>query len=87
MTELVSFLDGQLSNGKLPQDSIQSMDVVLRQQPNLCYTSVGRSFFPPPGTYRQPADLGGGCEVWFGFYQSVRPCQWKTLLVEIDGKW
>ena len=87
MQNLFRFLNGELRNGgKLPQESIQALDVALRQQPNLCYLPVGRSFFPPPGTHYPPADLGGGCEVWFGYHQSVRPSQWKTLLVNIDGK-
>ncbi|XP_067047295.1 protein argonaute-2-like [Acropora muricata] len=28
--------------------------------------------------------IGEGCEVKFGFYQSVRPSQWKVMLVNID---
>lgn len=30
--------------------------------------------------------IGEGCEVQFGFYQSVRPSEWKVMLVNIDGK-
>ena len=29
--------------------------------------------------------VGEGCEAKFGFYQSVRPSQWKVMLVNIDG--
>ena len=45
---------------------------------------IGRSFFTPPDG--RHADLGGGCEVWTGFYQSIRPSQWKTMLVNVDGE-
>lgn len=86
LTELTDFLSGKISNSKLPQDSIQALDIVLRQQPNLSFTPVGRSFFPLPGSdNNRPQSLGGGCEVWFGYYQSVRPSQWKSMLINIDG--
>ncbi|EDO38584.1 predicted protein, partial [Nematostella vectensis] len=67
----------------VPQDAIQGMDIVLRQMPSMKFTAVGRCFFPPPNGHCH--DLGGGCELWTGFYQSVRPSQWKTMLLNIDG--
>ena len=46
------------------------------------YVPVGRSFFsePAPGA---AVDLGIGCEIWFGHYQSIRPTQWG-MLVNLD---
>ncbi|EDO38583.1 predicted protein, partial [Nematostella vectensis] len=79
--ELDQFLNGEF-RGKVPQDAIQGMDIVLRQMPSMKFTAVGRCFFPPPNGHCH--DLGGGCELWTGFYQSVRPSQWKTMLLNID---
>lgn len=79
---LNKFLDGQ-QNGKSAQDAVQALDIVMRQVPSNRFTPVGRSFFPLNGR-GQP--LGEGCEVHFGFYQSIRPSQWKAMLVNIDGK-
>ena len=71
-------------NGKSTQDAVQALDIVMRQIPSNRFTPVGRSFFPLDG--KGSKDLGEGCEVQFGFYQSVRPSQWKAMLVNIDGK-
>ncbi|CAE1171979.1 ELF2C [Acanthosepion pharaonis] len=63
---------------QIPFDAIQALDVVMRHQPSMTYTPVGRSFFTQPKTKHHP--LGGGREVWFGFHQSVRPSNWKMML-------
>jgi len=78
--DLNQFLDGKR---KMVPEAVQALDIVLRQIPSLHFTPVGRSFFPTNGTR---FDLGGGCEVRSGFYQSIRPSQWKTMLVNIDGE-
>ena len=31
-------------NGKIPQDAMQALDIVLPQMPSIRYTPVGRSF-------------------------------------------
>ncbi|XP_014671419.1 PREDICTED: protein argonaute-2-like isoform X2 [Priapulus caudatus] len=63
----------------VPYDAIQALDVVMRQLPSMRYTPVGRSYFSPPSS-NDNNSLGGGRDVWFGFYQSVRPSQWKMML-------
>ena len=80
---LKKFLEGQ-QNGKTAQDAVQGLDIVMRQIPSNRFTPVDRSFFPLDG-YKSKY-LGEGCEVQFGFYQSVRPSEWKAMLVNIDGK-
>ncbi|XP_073265971.1 protein argonaute MEL1 [Populus alba] len=74
---LKEFLQGRQRGA--PHDTIQVLDVVLRESPSNKQVSqyhctiVGRSFFT--------ADLGGqneignGIECWKGFYQSLRPTQ------------
>ena len=71
-------------NGKMAQDAVQALDIVMRQIPSFRFTPVGRAFFPMDGYRSQP--LGEGCEVQFGFYQSVRHSEWKAMLVNIDGE-
>lgn len=63
----------------VPQEVIQALDIIMRHGPCVTLTPVGRSIFMPP----RPDDnssLGGGHEVWFGYYTSVRPAQWKPML-------
>ncbi|XP_064459891.1 protein argonaute-2-like [Ornithodoros turicata] len=61
----------------VPQEVLQAVDIVLRHGPSIKLTPVGRSFFKPP---QDNSTLGGGREVWFGYYTSVRPAQWKPML-------
>ncbi|XP_074606176.1 protein argonaute-2-like isoform X1 [Acropora palmata] len=77
---LKEFLSGK-QNGKTVQDTVQALDIVLRQIPSNHFKPIGRSFFPMDG---QSRPIGEGCEVKFGFYQSVRPSEWKVMLVNID---
>jgi len=79
-------LDNLLSdkqNGKVPQDAVQALDIIMREMPSSYYTPVGRSFFPFDG---QGRPLGEGCEVQFGFYSSVILSECKGVLMNIDGK-
>ncbi|XP_078383843.1 protein argonaute-2-like isoform X2 [Oculina patagonica] len=80
LLELKNFLSGK-QNGKVPQDAVQALDIVMRQMPSLYYTPVGRSFFPDDGRGKP---LGEGCEVKFGFYSSIRHSEWKAMLLNID---
>ena len=83
LLRLNNFLSGK-QNGKVPQDAVQALDIVMREMPSRYYTPVGRSFFPFDG---QGRPLGEGCEVQFGFYSSVRHSEWKAMLLNIDGKY
>ncbi|XP_050298371.1 protein argonaute-2-like isoform X4 [Anthonomus grandis grandis] len=53
----------------LAQDAIQCIDIVLRNAPISTYSQVGRSFFKKPTD--TIIELGGGMEMYYGFYQSV----------------
>ena len=70
-------------NGKIPQNAVQALDIVVRQMPSMYYTPVGRSFF---AFDCQGRPLGEGCEVKFGFYSSICHSEWKAMLVNIDGE-
>ncbi|KAG2670879.1 hypothetical protein I3843_14G106300 [Carya illinoinensis] len=65
----------------VPQETIQVLDVVLREAPSNRYTVVGRSFFGLE--LGQKGDLGDGLEYWRGYYQSLRPTQ-MGLSLNID---
>ncbi|CAI9104926.1 OLC1v1003718C1 [Oldenlandia corymbosa var. corymbosa] len=68
----------------VPQETIQALDVVLREKPSTDYVVVGRSFFHPSLGARGP--LGDGVEYWKGFYQSIRPTQMGlSLNIDVSG--
>uniref|UniRef100_A0A0D9WWC8 Piwi domain-containing protein n=1 Tax=Leersia perrieri TaxID=77586 RepID=A0A0D9WWC8_9ORYZ len=62
------------------QQTIQALDVVLRESPSLNYVTVYRSFF---STAFGREDIGDGLESWKGYYQSLRPTQ-MGLSLNID---
>eukprot|EP00258_Populus_trichocarpa_P042759 XP_024458778.1 protein argonaute MEL1 [Populus trichocarpa] len=68
---LKEFLQGRQRGA--PHDTIQVLDVVLRESPSNNCTIVGRSFFTA-GLGGQN-EIGNGIECWKGFYQSLRPTQ------------
>ncbi|XXG76760.1 hypothetical protein AAC387_Pa08g1049 [Persea americana] len=75
---------GQFLAGKcldVPQDTLQILDIVLRELSSRRYCPVGRSFFSPD--IRAPQRLGDGLESWCGFYQSIRSTQ-MGLSLNID---
>ena len=63
---------------EIPLNAMTSLDVVLRHLPSMNYIPVGRSLFSTPEGQTYP--LGGGREVWSGYYQTVKLAQWKALL-------
>nr|DAD27035.1 TPA_asm: hypothetical protein HUJ06_028503 [Nelumbo nucifera] len=76
---LRQFLAGKQANS--PQDSLQILDIVLREISNQRYISIGRSFYSPD--IRKPQRLGNGLQSWCGFYQSIKPTQ-MGLTLNID---
>ncbi|XP_050665105.1 protein argonaute-2-like isoform X2 [Leptidea sinapis] len=51
-----------------PTETIQCVDVILRQGSLMNYVKAGRQFFTRP---RNPIDLGDGLEMWTGLFQSA----------------
>ncbi|KAJ6801017.1 protein argonaute MEL1-like [Iris pallida] len=64
-----------------PQETIQVLDVVLRETPSTDYVTVSRSFFSP--IFGSRVSIGSGTECWRGYYQSLRPTQ-MGLSLNID---
>ncbi|GKD99021.1 protein argonaute 1A, partial [Tanacetum coccineum] len=65
------FLDGRKADA--PQESLQVLDIVLRELSTNRYSPVGHSFYHH--------DMG--LESWHGFYPSIRPTQ-MGLSLNID---
>ncbi|KAG8043019.1 hypothetical protein GUJ93_ZPchr0092g38063, partial [Zizania palustris] len=65
---------------EMPQDTIQALDIALRECPSEKYTSISRSFFAQSFGH---GDIGSGVECWRGYYQSLRPTQ-MGLSLNID---
>lgn len=76
---LRQFLAGR--QRELPQDTIQALDIALRQCPTAKYTSISRSFFSQ--SFGHGGEIGSGAECWRGYYQSLRPSQ-MGLSLNID---
>ncbi|CAH8284688.1 unnamed protein product [Eruca vesicaria subsp. sativa] len=64
-----------------PYETIQVLDVVLRDQPSQKYVAVGRSFFDP--SLGRRGELADGVEYWSGYFQSLRLTQ-MGLSLNID---
>ena len=62
-----------------PYDAIQALDIAARYSASTRFTAVGRSLFTSDGAQY----LGGGADVWFGYFQSLRPTQ-SGLTVNLD---
>ncbi|KAK9766945.1 hypothetical protein K7432_003575 [Basidiobolus ranarum] len=56
-----------------------ALDILIRHRPSMLYTSVGHSFY----TRADSRHLGGGIDVWQGFYQSARPTL-KKMMINVD---
>ncbi|KAG7021819.1 Protein argonaute PNH1, partial [Cucurbita argyrosperma subsp. argyrosperma] len=67
---------------KNPQEALTIIDIVLRELHAQRYISVGRFFYSP--CIKKPQHVGGGLQVWRGFYQSIRPTQ-MGLSLNIGG--
>nr|GEX94167.1 PAZ domain-containing protein [Tanacetum cinerariifolium] len=75
---LRQFLHGRQQDH--PQETIQALDVVLRESASKGREIIGRSLFSPEMGI---GPLGDGIEFWKGFYQSLRPTQ-MGLSLNID---
>ncbi|KAL5209891.1 hypothetical protein ABZP36_005514 [Zizania latifolia] len=78
MYSLKQFMAGR--QRELPQDTIQALDIALREGPSGRYTSISRSFFAQSFGH---GEIGNGVECWRGYYQSLRPTQ-MGLSLNID---
>ncbi len=58
---------------------LKALNVVIRMEPNQKYPFNVRSFFTPQGKRA----VGGGLELWRGFFQSLRPSVGR-LIVNVD---
>ncbi|WVZ60115.1 LOW QUALITY PROTEIN: hypothetical protein U9M48_010176 [Paspalum notatum var. saurae] len=80
MYSLKMFLAGR--SRELPQDTVQALDIALRETPTARHTPISRSFFSSQA-FGIGGHLGNGVECWRGYYQSLRPTQ-MGLSLNID---
>ncbi|KAF9113516.1 Eukaryotic translation initiation factor 2C [Mortierella sp. AM989] len=79
LEELHLFLKGMSAITPNCLTAIMALDVLIRHEPAMLYSTVGRSFFTPDGA----KPLSGGVEVWNGFYQSARPTM-NRMMINLD---
>ncbi|KAG2348507.1 Piwi-domain-containing protein [Suillus weaverae] len=78
---LQAFIDGkQTKQTAQVLTAINVLQLIIRQAPNLKYPNNTRAFFTKDAGIQT---LGGGLELWRGYFQSVRPTIGK-ILVNID---
>jgi len=76
-TELLHrFIEGKQSQDPAVLTAIMALNVVIRMGPNQLYPFNTRSFFTPDGK----KSIGGGMELWRGYFQSIRPSENRMYL-------
>ncbi|KAF8627134.1 hypothetical protein AX17_006353 [Amanita inopinata Kibby_2008] len=73
---LQRFVEQQQSLDENVLTAIMALNVVVRMEPSQKYPFNVRSFF----TSQQRRQVGGGLELWRGFFQSIRPAIGKLVL-------
>ena len=58
--------------------AMQAIEVIMRQLPQSKHVTVGRRFYLDPG--QNPPNLGEGCDIWEGYFQSLRLGQRKPYI-------
>ncbi|KZT39639.1 argonaute-like protein [Sistotremastrum suecicum HHB10207 ss-3] len=76
---LIRFLQGKQSHDNMVLTAITALNVIIRMEPTLKYPFNVRSFF----TDKETKSIGGGIDLWRGYFQSVRPAR-DTMLINID---
>ncbi|CAH1761647.1 8916_t:CDS:10 [Entrophospora sp. SA101] len=71
INELYSYLGRRSRLTSNVLKAIMALDVLIRHQPSMNYSTVGRSIYTP----KEAGPLFGGLEAWQGYYQSARPGQ------------
>ncbi|KAJ8592794.1 hypothetical protein M405DRAFT_859423 [Rhizopogon salebrosus TDB-379] len=76
--ELQAFIEGKQTR-QTPRvlTAINVLQLIVRQAPNLKYPNNTRAFFTKDAGIQ---GLGGGLELWRGYFQSVRPTIGKVLI-------
>ncbi|RDB19427.1 Protein argonaute-2 [Hypsizygus marmoreus] len=76
---LERFVRGEQSQDNQVLTAITALNVAIRMEPNEKYPFNVRSFF----TNSETKNLGGGLELWRGYFQSVRPGMGR-MLINVD---
>ncbi|KAF8958525.1 argonaute-like protein [Flammula alnicola] len=79
MEVLHRFIAGQQTQDNPVLTGITLLNIVIRMEPNLKHPFNVRSFF----TERGKRAIGGGLELWRGYFQSIRPSQ-NFMYINLD---
>jgi len=81
MAVLVDFIAGKPVEGRAEtvQEALNAIDIILGHEPSYKFVNRGRSFFMQAGAN----SLGGGVDVWPGYFQSLRGLK-SGLFLNID---
>jgi len=70
---LKDYLDGKLETHQRPILQLQALEIALQQHMLKTFVAGGRKFYTED--FFKKTNIGGGLELWKGFYQSVRLVQ------------
>ncbi|KAB5587889.1 Argonaute-like protein [Ceratobasidium theobromae] len=78
-TVLKKYQEGKLSLDNMVSVATKALNVVIRMEPVSRYPCNTRSFFTDGEVFR----IGGGIELWRGYFQSIRAGM-RSMLINVD---
>ncbi|KIM87566.1 hypothetical protein PILCRDRAFT_815121 [Piloderma croceum F 1598] len=79
-TALADLITGKGGSSPRTLTAINILQLLIRAAPNLMYPHTLRAYYTSAGKSNH---IGGGLELWRGFFQSVRPCVGQ-MLINVD---
>ena len=73
MNQLKRYFDAKSDSFAMPSDAIQVLNIILRHGPTLHKIPIGNSLYSPYNECRDRKSIGGGRQLAYGYFQSVRP--------------
>ncbi|CAK5272548.1 unnamed protein product [Mycena citricolor] len=73
------YIQGKQSADNTVSTALTALNVAIRMEPSQRYPTKGRSFF----TDKNTRPLGGGLEMWRGYFQSIRPVVGR-MVINVD---
>ena len=78
LSSIQEFINTRQEDFDRGRTAIQAIEVIMRQLPQSKHVTVGRSFYFDPG--QNPPNIGEGCDIGEGYFQYLRPGQWKPYI-------
>ena len=61
--------------------AIRALEVILKQLPQSRHVNVMRSYYFKTCEGENYFNISESCDIWEGYYQSIRPGQWKPFVI------